>query len=420
MTRKNPIAPVDPEKQRGREPATNRIPVAKPDLGQAEIDAVVQVLSDEECRLSLGERLQRFEQQMRDHAGTRFAVAVSSGTAGLHLCMIAAGVQRGDLVITSPFSFVASANCILHQSAVPVFVDVDEQTGNLDPEQVREAAEALQRSRRRLPRRIDTLPIGGRLAAILPVHTFGQPADMDPLLGLARECGVPLVEDACEALGSEYHGRRVGNLGSDAAVFAFFPNKQVTTGEGGMIVTDREEWANQFVSLRNQGRDALSDGAFSEQRRLGFNYRLDEMSAALGCVQMARLEELLQRRERVASLLEDGLEGLELIERPRIVGHTTRMSWFVYVIRLNPPLSRTRVMRALQERGIESRPYFSPIHLQPFYRERFGYRKGDYPIAERLGERSLALPFFPGMTEDQVARVCRSLCDVVKQPGSNR
>jgi dTDP-4-amino-4,6-dideoxygalactose transaminase len=243
----------------------------------------------------------------------------------------------------------------------------------------------------------------GRLRAILPVHAFGQPADMDAINGTAAEYGLPVIEDACEALGATYKGRPAGSL-SEAAVFAFYPNKQITTGEGGMIVTGREDWAELFRSLRNQGRDVFD--AWLNHTRLGYNYRLDEMSAALGIAQLQRLDELVARRSQVARWYNERLAGLEEIETPHVTPETTRMSWFVYVVRLN---SRDVVMARLAEHGIPSRPYFTPIHLQPFYQKNFGYQRGDFPVTERLGDVSLALPFSSVMRESQVDRVCEVL-----------
>ena len=417
-----------------------QIPMSSPDLTDAEVAAVNEVLSTR--HLSLGPRLVAFEQAVASYVGTAHAVGVNSGTSGLHLCMIAAGVGDGrsdqlgvpDLVITTPFSFIASANCILYERALPVFVDVDPATGNIDPALVAEAAHDLARggpkaarwlppATRDLPPRVlcdrGTQPAIAQhpahwthtLKAILPVHAFGQPADMDPILDVARQHDLVVIEDACEAIGAEYTARsrqvcRAGTLG-DAAVFAFYPNKQITTGEGGIIVTDREDWANLFRSLRNQGRDVFD--AWLSHTRLGYNYRLDEMSAALGLAQLGRIEELLAGRERVAHWYDERLEDVELVERPHIAPTTARMSWFVYVVRVRPPARRDEVLRRLAEAGVPSRPYFAPIHLQPFYREEFGYRRGDFPVAERLGDVSLALPFSGVMTEDQVDRVCTAL-----------
>jgi len=397
---------------------TQPIPMSAPDLTAAEVAAVNQVLATP--YLSLGPRLEAFEGAVAAYAGVASGVGVNSGTSGLHLCVIAAlrddapdpAAGEGELVLTSPFSFVASANCILYERAVPLFVDVDPTTGNIDPALVAEALHDLGRDG---PAAARWLPPALRCAsptarrrpkAILPVHAFGQPADMDPLLDLARQYGLAVVEDACEALGAEYKGRRAGALG-DAAVFAFYPNKQMTTGEGGMIVTSRDGWAGLFRSLRNQGRDVFD--AWLNHTRLGYNYRLDEMSAALGLAQMARIEELLARRARVAGWYAERLAGLDLVERPGIAPTTTRMSWFVYVVRIRPPARRDDVLRHLAGDGVPSRPYFTPIHLQPFYRRRFGYGRGDFPVTEHLGDVSLALPFSGVMTESQVDRVCDAL-----------
>jgi dTDP-4-amino-4,6-dideoxygalactose transaminase len=396
---------------------TEPITMSSPDLTDVEIAAVNQVLTTP-C-LSIGPRLNAFELAVASYVGGAHAVGVNSGTSGLHLAVIAAGIGEGhpdelksqDLVITTPFSFVASANCILYERAVPVFVDVDPATGNLDPSLVAEAAHDLSRgggaTRRWLPPSIlnPQSPIPN-LRAILPIHAFGQPADMDPILEVAGRYDLAVIEDACEAIGAEYAGRKAGTLG-DVAVFAFYPNKQMTTGEGGMIVTGDGGWANLFRSLRNQGRDVFD--AWLNHTRLGYNYRLDEMSAALGLVQMERIEELLAKRERVAGWYNERLVDLELVERPHIAPRTTRMSWFVYVVRIKPPARRDEVMQKLADAAIPSRPYFAPIHLQPFYRDRFGYERGDFPVTEYLGDVSLALPFSSVMCQDQVDRVCEQL-----------
>ena len=393
-------------------------PMSSPDLSNAEITAVDRVLHT--LHLSIGPQIEAFERSLSSFVGSTQAVAVNSGTSGLHLCVVAAGVQEGDLVITTPFSFVASANCILYERAIPIFVDVDPATGSIDPVSVAEAAHDLlyrgSAVQRWLPPAIRNSRAAIRdLKAILPVHAFGQPADMDPILEVARNHNLAVIEDSCEAIGAEYQGRKAGTLG-DAAVFAFYPNKQITTGEGGMIVTDNDEWANLFRSLRNQGRDVFD--AWLNHTRLGYNYRMDEMSAALGLAQLGRIEELLAKRERVAGWYNERLADLELVERPQIVSTTTRMSWFVYVVRIKPPAGRDEVMRRLAEGGIPSRPYFTPIHLQPFYRERFGYQRGDFPVTEYLGDVSLALPFSGVMTEDQVDTVCDHLRDAVATTAS--
>lgn len=360
---------------------------------------------------------QRSSVQPLRSPGVEVGVGVNSGTSGLHLCVIAAGVGDGDLVITTPFSFIASANCVLYERGVPVFIDVDPMTGNIDPHLVASAVADLTRGGAAADRWLPPALRGarrsvGRLRALLPVHAFGQPTDMDPLIDTARNYDLAIIEDACEAIGAAYKERPAGSLG-DAAVFAFYPNKQITTGEGGMIVTNREAWAHLFRSLRNQGRDVF-DG-WLNHTRLGYNYRLDELSAALGLVQLQRLDEILAKRARVAAWYNERLAGVEWIETPRIAPTTTHMSWFVYVVRILPPAQRDTVVRLLAEFGIPSRPYFTPIHLQPFYREQFGYRGGEFPVTEHLGSVSLALPFSSVMTEAQVDAVCEALCDAVRR-----
>ncbi len=383
--------------------------MSSPDLTEAELTAVRQVLTTR--HLSLGPQIEAFERALAEYVGVAHAAGVNSGTSGLHLCVIAAGVGERDLVITSPFSFIASANSLLYERAIPIFVDVDPLTGNLDPIQVAECARALQHegaeARRWLPPALrDAKTSLGQLKALLPIHAFGQPADMDTLNATAQEHDLVVIEDACEAIGAAYKGRRAGTLGT-AAVFAFYPNKQMTTGEGGMIVTSRAEWDALFRSLRNQGRDVFD--AWLKHTRLGYNYRLDEMSAALGLAQLRRLDELLAKRARVAQWYTERLVDAELVEPPRLVAATTRMSWFVYVVRVCRPANRDQVLNALAARGIPSRPYFRPIHLQPFYVTTFGYQRGDFPVTERLGDTSLALPFSSVMTESQVDQVCQHL-----------
>jgi len=389
-----------------------------PDITELEVSSVVAALASG-C-LSIGPQLEEFEQRIARLIGVRHAVGVSSGTAGLHLATIAAGVETGDLVITSPFSFVASANCILYERGIPIFVDVDPVTGNLDAGLVSEAVRDLLAGgaarRRWLPPALRHRDSGvGRLKAILPVHAFGQPADMDPIVETARAHGLTVIEDACEAIGAEYKQRNAGGIG-DVGVFAFYPNKQMTTGEGGIIVTDNDDWAAQFRSLRNQGRDAM--GAWLQHDRLGYNYRMSELSAALGVAQLSRLHELLEARDRVARLYSDRLSRADWLRVPVVSAHTTRMSWFAYVVRLASEVERDHVMRDLAGQGIPSRPYFSPIHLQRFYVERFGYSRGDFPVTERLGDVSLALPFSARLTETEVLRVCDALLRLASVQGA--
>lgn len=386
------------------------IPMSSPDITDAERKAVAEVLDTP--NLSMGSRILEFESAFQDYTGSKHAVAINSGTAGLHLCIRAAGIDQGDLVITTPFSFVASSNVILFERAIPIFVDVDPATGNIDPKLIAQAVDDLTSSE---TNRLRWLPRKGadkskRLKAILPVDVFGQPADLDPINTIATDKGLVIIEDSCEALGAEYKGRKAGTLG-DYGVFAFYPNKQMTTGEGAVIVTNNEPAADLMRSLRNQGRSP--GDTWLQHTYLGYNYRLNEMSAALGEIQISRLDSMINKRSRVANWYSERLSQIPGIEVPTIHSTTTRMSWFVYVIRLTEGIDRDGIAAALGEKGIPARPYFTPIHLQPFMVSRFGYQIGDFPITEDLGNRSLAIPFSSVMTEDQVEYVCASLDEVI-------
>jgi perosamine synthetase len=384
--------------------ANNQIPMSSPDLTDLERQAVLDVLNTP--ILSMGTQIKNFEQTFIDLTGAKHAIGVNSGTAGLHLCVRAAGIGPGDLVITTPFSFVASSNALLFENAVPVFVDVDPRTGNIDPDLVAQAAKEITAGGRQaekwLPRKGVTP--GGKLRALLPVDVFGQPADMDKINATARDFRLPVIEDSCEALGATYKGQPAGMLG-DYGIFAFYPNKQITTGEGGVIITSNDKSANLMRALRNQGR-APGDTWLSHTH-LGYNYRLDEMSAALGVVQMSRLDELLKKREQVAEWYGDRLSEIPGVEVPIVENYTTRMSWFVYVIKVDKKIDRDRLAKRLESRGVPVRPYFLPIHLQPYMVERFDWREGDFPVTEDLGRRGLAVPFSGVMTEEQVETVCR-------------
>jgi perosamine synthetase len=384
---------------------TYRVPMSSPDLGEAERRAVMDVLNTP--TLSMGQQTVGFEEAVRASTGAAHAIAVNSGTSGLHLCVRAAGIGAGDLVLTSPFSFVASSNVLLYENSVPVFVDVDLDTGNIDPSRLAQAAEQLAKGGKAAK---TWLPRNGAQSqsakAILPVDVFGQPADFDAINALAEEHGLAVIEDSCEALGATYKGLPAGRLGQ-MGVFGFYPNKQITTGEGGVIITDDAEAADFMRALRNQGR-APGD-TWLQHTHLGYNYRITELSAALGRVQIGRLDELLAKREQVAAWYKMRLQKLEEVETLKIATSTTRVSWFVYVIRLAPQIDRDRLIRLLDKEGIPARPYFAPIHLQPYMMERFGYRAGDFPIAEDLGRRGLALPFSSVMTEEQVSVVCNEL-----------
>jgi perosamine synthetase len=366
------------------------IPLAKPVLGEAEERAVIEVLRS--GQLSLGPKVGEFERLFAERIGVAHASAVSSGTAGLHLALRAVGVKEGDEVITSPFSFVASANAILYEGATPVFADIDPVTLNLDPA----AAEAA---------------ITSRTKAILPVHIFGYPADMPAFERIAKKHGLAIVEDACEALGARHaDGSAVGGRGNPA-VFGFYANKQITTGEGGMVTLGDVATKQLIDSERNQGRTPNMD--WLDHDRLGFNYRLSDIACALGIAQLGRLDQLLEARESVASLYRDALSGIEGLQVPCVDSGGNRRGWFVYVVQLPRGVDRSDVIRKLAASAIQSKPYLPAIHLMSFYRERFGHHKGTFGVCEDVAARSLALPFYPELDEDQIARVVSRLAGIL-------
>jgi perosamine synthetase len=377
------------------------IPLARPDIGPREEELVLEVLRS--GRLSLGPMLERFERAFADGLRLADAVAVSSGTAALHLGVRRLGWGPGDEVITSPLSFVASANCLLFEGATPVFCDIDPVTLNLDPA----AAEAA---------------AGEMTRGLLPIHLFGYPADLNRLGGLAQRFDLGVLEDACEALGARHSGERAVGASGNLACFGFYANKQITTAEGGVIVPRDDSDAAALRSERNQGRSP--DMGWLDHDRLGYNYRLSDVQAAIGVAQLERLDELLTARAGVATLYSEGLtqtggapagegdtEGLVLPGRDR---DGVRRSWFVYVVQLPTVADRDAVIADLDQRGIQTKAYLPCIHLMPFYRERFGFRGGEFPVAESVASRSLALPFSGGMTEGQVERVAEALDEALR------
>jgi perosamine synthetase len=362
------------------------IPLARPVLGEAEERAVLEVLRSRQ--LSLGPRVPAFEQAFASRLGVAHASAVSSGTAALHLALRAVGVGEGDEVVTSPLSFVASANVILYERAKPVFADIDPVTLNLDPD----AAAAA---------------ITGRTTALLPVHIFGYPADVPAL----EAHGLPIVEDACEALGARHaDGTQVGGRGHPAA-FGFYANKQLTTGEGGMLTMGSAEHKARVDSERNQGR--APDMGWLDHDRLGFNYRLTDVASAIGLAQLERLDEMLAARARVAGWYRSALAE-SAVELPCEDHGGDVRGWFVFVVQLPRGLDRDTTIRALLERGVQSKPYLPAIHLMSFYRERFGHREGEFPVCEDVAARSVALPFYPEMAEGEVAQVAEALDAVIR------
>jgi perosamine synthetase len=368
--------------------ATEIVPLARPVLGPEEEAAVIEVLRSGD--LSLGPRVPAFEREFADWVGAPHACAVSSGTAGLHLALRAVGVSAGDEVVTSPFSFVASANVMLFEGARPVFADIDPRTLNLDPA----ATEAA---------------VTERTAALLPVHIFGYPADLPAF----ERLGLPIVEDACEALGAVHaDGTRVGARGNPAA-FGFYANKQLTTGEGGMVTLGEAAMKERIDSERNQGR--APDMGWLDHDRLGFNYRLTDIACAIGLVQLRRLDGMLADRARVAGWYREALAGIEGLGLPCPDAGGDRRGWFVFVVQVPRGHDRDEVIRALRASGVQCKPYLPAIHLMSFYRERFGHREGEFPVCEDIAARSLALPFFPALTEGQVERVAKALREALGQ-----
>jgi perosamine synthetase len=371
----------------------SEIPLSLPDITEAEIDAVADVMRS--GRLSIGPKQEAFEQMVAERTGRRHAIAVSSGTAGLHLVLAGLGIGPGDEVVTTPFSFIASANAILYVGATPVFVDIDPQTLNMDPTKI----EAV---------------VTDRTKAILAVEVFGNPAHMDQIASVAQRNEIPLIEDACEAIGATLGNRPAGSFGR-AAIFGFYPNKQITTGEGGMIVTDDDRLADMARSMRNQGRSSNAEmpstGSKVIHERLGYNYRLSEIASAIGIVQMERLDEILLARREVACLYIEKLMEFPDLILPDLKNGIDQ-SWFVFVVRLSDPYGakeRDRVITGMRRHEVGCSNYFPPIHLQPFYRQKFGFKPGDFPITESIAARTIALPFFTRLEATQVELVALTL-----------
>jgi perosamine synthetase len=380
----------------------DEIPLSEPDITDAEVAMVERVLRSK--RLSIGPVNQAFETAVAARTGCRHAVSCSSGTAGLHMLMLAMGIGPGDEVVTTPFSFIASSNCILYVGAKPVFVDICPKSLNMDPQRVEDA-------------------ITPKTKAILAVETFGNPSFMSDYRSIAGRHEVRMIEDSCEGLGGKYKGRAVGSFGH-AGVFGFYPNKQVTTGEGGMIVTDDDRLADLCRSYRNQGREVVGGntiGGWLAHERLGYNYRLSEIQAALGVAQMRRLDEIVEQRQRVARLYIERLLDLTDIILPT-VDHDTFMSWFVFVVRLSDRYNqdeRDRIIEGLHRHDVGSAPYFPCIHLQPFYRA-MGFKEGMFPVAESVSRRTLALPFFNRLTEKDIDFVVQTLGLMLGREGLKR
>lgn len=360
------------------------IPMSAPDITEDDVKAVADVVRS--GRLALGPKTEEFESLIADYIGVKHAVAISSGTSALHLIVKSMGIGPGDEVLVPSFTFVASANAILYEGGTPVFVDIEPDTYNLNPQDLEQK-------------------ITRRTKAIMVVDVFGHPAEWDEILSIAEKYQLKVIDDSCEALGAEYKGIKLGKFG-DAAAFAFYPNKQITTGEGGVIVTDNTKTARICRSLRNQGRGEM--GAWLEHEHLGYNYRITEMSAALGISQIKRIEEFMAKRRRVAQMYTDRLSDLEWV-RPPIVRPNMSMSWFVYTITLSEGLNRDQVMQAMMGEGIPTRGYFSPVHLQSYIRKRLGTHEGMLPVTESVAQRTIALPFHGNLSEAEVEQVVKVL-----------
>jgi perosamine synthetase len=360
--------------------------LSRPDITETEIEAVSDVLRTP--NLSLGPKLPEFEKAFCDYIGKKYAIAVNSGTSGLYLCLLAMGIGPGDEVITTPFTFIATSNVILMVGAKPVFVDIDTATLNIDVAKIEKA-------------------ITPRTKAIIPVEVFGSPAGFDAICEIARKHNLLILEDSCEGLGSVLNGKKVGTFG-DMSVFAFYPNKQMTTGEGGMILTDNKQWADVCMSLRSQGRG--SGGGWLAHERLGYNYRLSDINCALGIVQLSRIEEFVEKRRAVAKMYQQLLAGDDRIIVPQ-EPKGIRMSWFVFVIQLRDFTQERRnaALKKMIEHGIQVSNYFPPVHLQPFMVKEFGFKEGDFPITESVGQRTIALPFHNNLSAEEVKLVCREL-----------
>lgn len=366
-----------------------KIPLARPDITDTERKAVLDILKTP--ILALGPKLKEFEKKIAKYIGTKYAIAVNSGTSGLHLCVKALNIGQGDEVITTPFSFIASANCILYEGAKPVFVDVDPKTLNIDPEKIEKA-------------------ITKKTKAMVIVDIFGYPADWNKILKIAKKYKLKIIEDSCEALGTEYKGKKCGNFGQ-AGVFSFYPNKQITTlGEGGIVVTNNKEIADICRSMTNQGRK-IKNSKWLEHTRLGYNYRMTEVQAITGIAQLSRINEILKKRTKVAKIYNHYLSNIPDIQIPYIAPWI-KISWFMYVIQLAKKYTRedrNQILKKLQEYGIQCSNYFQCIHLQPLYKKQFGYKRGTFPIAESVSDRTIALPFYNNLTEKKILYITRTI-----------
>lgn len=365
-----------------------KVPLSRPYIKKEEITAVLKVLKS--GYLSLGPKLLSFEENFAKYIGTKHAVAVNSGTSGLHLIIKSLGIKKGDEVITTPFSFIASANCILFENAKVVFADIDQKTYNMDATKIEKL-------------------ITPRTKAILAVHIFGQCCDMTTIMKIAKKHNLLVIEDACEAIGATHKGKKAGTFGH-AACFAFYPNKQITTGEGGIIVTNDDKVASLCKSYRNQGRDTM---LWLDHSRIGYNYRINEISCVMGIEQLKKIGKILKLRENVAKKYIKKLKGNKNIILPTILKGNEE-SWFVFVIQVKDHISRDKVMEILKQKGIGTNTYFPSIHLSTFYRNKFHFKEGAFPVSESTSKRTIALPFFSELSDREINYVCKTLCEAIE------
>ena len=381
------------------------IPLSKPFIEEDDVNEVLNVLQS--SWLALGPYLEKFESAISEYTGLKYTVAVNSGTSALHLILKALEPKPGDYMIVPSFTFISSANVALFEGVIPIFVDIDEETYNTSPEALEDLLIRIEKGKYYLDG--DKVDIK-KVKYFMGVDIFGQPLDWDNIIPLLKERNITIIEDSCEALGAEYKGKKAGSFGL-AGAFAFYPNKQITTGEGGVVVTNDERIYKLSKSMRNQGRG--EDEEWLSHVRLGYNYRMDEMSAALGYSQMKKLDKILEMRENVAKTYNEFLRDVGGVRTPVVKQYTTKMSWFVYVVMLDEEINRDKVIDMLKERGIQSRNYFQPVHLQPFYRK-FGHSEGELLVTERVSKRTLALPFYTNMKKEEIEKVVDALKSILK------
>jgi dTDP-4-amino-4,6-dideoxygalactose transaminase len=385
------------------------VPLSRPDITGQEIEAVIDIMKS--GILSIGPKVNEFEETIADYVGLKHAVAVNSGTSALHLIVRSLGLEQGQTMLTSSFTFVSSANVAIYEGAIPVFADIEESSLNISPQTLEEALERY--AKKGLETDCMNLP-PFQPDLFMGVDIFGHPMDWDEIERICERNGLPVIEDSCEALGTVYKDRKAGSFGL-AGAFAFYPNKQITTGEGGVIVTNDASIAQMCRSMRNQGR-GISEN-WLEHVRLGYNYRLDELSSAMGLEQMRRIDEILSKRDSAAKRYSELLSRIDGVTVPAIADYVTSLGWFVYVIRLEDSIDRDGFMDYLRDNGVQCRDYFRPVHLQPFYIKQYGYKEGMLPVTERVSRQTVAIPFFSNLSQEEQEYVAETITRAVERSG---